>query len=443
MIRYFLTLSLFLSHYALAFDCQRELADAKNTHLFEFDDLSVKGILSGSYPETAEYRIQTAFKLKQLVDRACIKFEDFKMKESDFQKYLNDLAPAVEKFAKHDKMKKVIYGIGQADLTKIALIYLGKENSQIKSARDGMIDKSGEVEKLQKDFDKFSKGLSCKDTDLSKSMPPVRHQDGTGWCDAFVAADLLSQKTGKNISALDISLNYQKHLEAKNIILKDDINPTKVHGAHIALHKAMGHGYCLEKELPSEVGDGYGYNIADQLKQFSNLNKNTSLSNCLQLQYGNPFPEIPLGDFSRIIKENTDDRYFSLLRERSCQRSKEKIEDSMTVAFGSNTYDDDFASKKKIVQKAIEQLEKGVAVGFEHPFSLMYNSNYLESELPGTWHASSIVGMRKDDSGECRFKVRSTLGQRARFPGRHSKDGYFWISARELAANARLLFYIN
>jgi hypothetical protein len=97
----------------------------------------------------------------------------------------------------------------------------------------------------------------------------------------------------------------------------------------------------------------------------------------------------------------------------------------------------------KMVSQAVEQLKKGNSVGFEHPFKMMYENDYIQTQREDSWHASSIVGMKKSPEGECQFKIRGTLGERAKFPGKVHKDGYFWISSRELAANARLLFYLN
>jgi hypothetical protein len=444
--KYFILKTFLLSFSnVLAFDCAKELAAAKNTHLFEFKDISVRGVLSGSYPENSGYRIQTAFVLKRLVDKNCVKYSEFNLSEDEFKNYLKDLQPSIDSYAKQDQMKRAIYGTGQSDLTKVALLYLAKENESIKNARNNMMSNTLETQHKKNEIDNFMKGLKCDSKDVSDQMPPVRHQDGTGWCDAFVSADLLSQKTGKNISAMDISLNYQKHLESDDIIMKTGVNLSKASGSHIALHKTLSEGYCLESEIPSEVADGAPFNIADRLENFEQFKKayNSQFSFCYNFVYGSPFPEVPFSDFSNILRWGQDDKYLTQFRNRACKRSKDNIENSITVAIGSDTYSEDYDSKMKIVQAAVDQLNKGKAVGFEHPFKMMYEPKYLEAEKEDSWHASSIVGMEKDSSGECQFKVRGTLGSRAKYIGRKSHDGYYWISARELAANARLLFYIN
>lgn len=418
---------------------------AKDNHLFEFHDITVKGILSGTYPENSGYRIQTAYVLKKLIDKSCADYSDFGMTENDFKGYLGKLRPAISAYAREDEMKQVLFGQGNSDLTKIALLYLAKDDHAIKSARDRVLNNSLEVYSKKAIVDKFMKGLKCESKDLSPQMPPVRHQDGTGWCDAFVSADLLSQKTGKNVSAMDISLNYQKYLEVDDIILKRGFNPTKATGSHIALHETIKQGYCLEKDIPSEVAEGRPFNMADKLENFLTVKNNLASGYvyCSPYNIGSPFPEIPFTDFARILEVGQDDKYLTKFRNESCNRSKEKLDGVVTNAIASNTYGDDYNSKMKMVQTAVDQLNKGVAVGFEHPFKMMYEKHYLESENEDGWHASSIVGMEKDENGECQFKVRGTLGARAKYLGRKNKDGYYWISARELAANARLLFYLN
>ena len=55
----------------------------------------------------------------------------------------------------------------------------------------------------------------CQNTDLRSTLPPIRDQDSVGWCYAYLAADLVSQKSGKNISAVELALNYRRHRSMK------------------------------------------------------------------------------------------------------------------------------------------------------------------------------------------------------------------------------------
>lgn len=96
-------------------------------------------------------------------------------------------------------------------------------------------------------------------------LPAQRQQLGSGWCYAFVAADLLSHRFRTPISAADIALNYINHGRlAQNRIEKSDTNSGNMRrpaggiqaayplgGGLVdeALHLLNGRGVCLESEL--------------------------------------------------------------------------------------------------------------------------------------------------------------------------------------------------
>lgn len=62
-------------------------------------------------------------------------------------------------------------------------------------------------------FVKRSDPASCATTGkaIREKLGPVRNQGGLGWCFGSVAADLLTLKTGRRVSDLDLSLQYFRH----------------------------------------------------------------------------------------------------------------------------------------------------------------------------------------------------------------------------------------
>jgi hypothetical protein len=57
-----------------------------------------------------------------------------------------------------------------------------------------------------KPADEDSKRSQCSTVEnIIPRLPPVRDQGSTGWCDYYATADLLSFKTGHNISAIYLS----------------------------------------------------------------------------------------------------------------------------------------------------------------------------------------------------------------------------------------------
>lgn len=443
----FSTIYILLFSYPVFAGCKEDLRDARDNYLFEYKDLTVKGVLEGNLNQTPRYRIETAYSLKSLVDRGCTKLSDYNITKEGFKDLLKGLRPLLIEIQNSKEIEQVVYGDKSLGEDMKAIEYLSKDDEEFDIAYKIIKQSITKNSKKEDEFSNYLSQLKCDDVDHSVDMGPVRHQDGTGWCDAFVTADLVSHKVGAEVSAMDISLGYQKHLETSNIIEKTGHNRNKLTGSHIALFKTVKSGYCLEKSLPSEVfSKNGGITIASKLEELIELN---SLSNSSDIITCNGdtiqslFPGIPLAEIVKSIGDKSSDTYFTKLRDKACKRRNNGLEKARVNAIGSNVRSHNIKDKKNILKKVVEQLNSGGIAGFEHPYKMMFSSNYLEDDKKGAWHASSIVGMSRDDKGQCQFKIRGTLGEQAKFFEHKSKDGHFWISARELAANARLLFFLN
>ncbi|RZA00092.1 MAG: hypothetical protein EOP11_18685, partial [Proteobacteria bacterium] len=73
----------------------------------------------------------------------------------------------------------------------------------------GLVNRALEVPMNEyKPFKERTSAGSCRPTNLSKEMGPVRNQSGMGWCFASVAADILSHAVKKRLSDVDLSLQY-------------------------------------------------------------------------------------------------------------------------------------------------------------------------------------------------------------------------------------------
>lgn len=59
---------------------------------------------------------------------------------------------------------------------------------------------------------------ACSSLDFREELPPIRNQGYVGWCYGFTAADLLSHRSGQNISPVELSLNYAHHENLNELI---------------------------------------------------------------------------------------------------------------------------------------------------------------------------------------------------------------------------------
>ena len=82
----------------------------------------------------------------------------------------------------------------------------------------------------------------------------VRDQDGIGWCYAYTAADLLSHKYGKIVSAFDVANNYNNE-EQRSWLAQDvfGVRESEMEGGRIksAIKHSVERGVCLERNVRS------------------------------------------------------------------------------------------------------------------------------------------------------------------------------------------------
>jgi hypothetical protein len=100
----------------------------------------------------------------------------------------------------------------------------------------------------------------CSAVDNLKGFPAAstenkrpRHQDTIGWCYAYTAADLLSYKTGKTISAIDVANAYNNVGTFAMLDRLVGVKESELEGGLIAnaASAALDRGLCPEEKLPS------------------------------------------------------------------------------------------------------------------------------------------------------------------------------------------------
>lgn len=95
---------------------------------------------------------------------------------------------------------------------------------------------------------------NCSSVDLSSKMGPVRDQGYIAWCHAYTAADLLSFKTGKKISATSLAVHSESNVFPSVKLLFKTESERLHSGGYLngTLASGLRQGLCLEEDFPSK-----------------------------------------------------------------------------------------------------------------------------------------------------------------------------------------------
>lgn len=325
----------------------------------------------------------------------------------------------------------------------------------------------------------------CGAVDLRSEMPPVRDQQGTGWCYGYAAADLLSHELGENISAVDIAVGYQAMSAASEVgrafmadvrdyftedtlmermrdgiwgrderilgrtadAYRGAIAPSTRNGGYTsrAIMARQNMGYCRESELPS---DNYGSTrleqaitdliaLRDQVRE-QNSRTNASelaIQTCQEMgeRIGELFPNLLISDVERVLQNPYfNDIYYSFVQ-HSC---KNRISGQGIRAHETPTHL--FQDRGAGVIDA--HLSEGKIIGIN------YRIDMLQAGREGN-HASTVVGRRWNaDRNQCEYLVRNSWGTGCNYGYRNEtscENGNIWVNKALLTEQTYSLSYIG
>jgi hypothetical protein len=231
----------------------------------------------------------------------------------------------------------------------------------------------------------------------------ARNQDGVGWCYAYAAADLLSYRLNKKISAVSLYNSGQS--------IEKDIATKAGNGGDIAFaisdYLRKKNSLCLEEDLPSSDFKFCSYmNYSEFLNSlYQSINeKYISNDQCLSENLKAVFP---IADYNVI--QNYTSRFGSknlveYLYDLQCKKQSFKGYKVNPV----NQYLPRF-TKDALLKNIDALLEKKEIVGFASQWDKL-----AETDDPAKTggHATVIVGRRKSpDTGECEYLVRNSWGK--------------------------------
>ncbi len=245
---------------------------------------------------------------------------------------------------------------------------------------------------------------SCTDKinqNESVNLENARNQDGVGWCYAYVAADLLSYRLGKKISAVSL-YNSKQSIEA-------DIQHATGLGGNIEeaieTYLKNNNSLCLEEDLPSSDFKFCTYNnyakFLNSLYQ-SAQKKSLKINQCLADNINSLFPGIEISTISNYVQKNGAKDLAEYLNHFQCKKQSFSGYKTTPVALQETRN-----SKEEMISTIDEKLNKSDVVGFYYDYKKLDSDNVLTGS-----HASIIVGRRfNNQSGSCEYLVRNSWGK--------------------------------
>ncbi|WP_413294785.1 C1 family peptidase [Bdellovibrio sp. HCB185ZH] len=298
---------------------------------------------------------------------------------------------------------------------------------------------------------------SCTAVDMSKEMPQTRNQDSVGWCYAFTAADLMSYKLKKNISAADIALSYQDDwLSGMDRGILGTAAADVAGGfTDNAISKAAKEGFCLESEMPSE--DNQGGNFAENMRQLDFNGRNQIMAqnlacNDLYTEAKKMFPKISLADVQDVVNRTVEEDFILGLRKKSCKnriQAKPEVVSVQRKGFynGYNDLISRAVSDEKYANIIDEQLSSNNPVGVGVDAYSFYDRRAPASTPASVGaHAVTITARRFNErTGQCEYKIKNSWGKGCSQydKGYECKDGQFWMPKADVLRRTWEVTYVK
>ncbi|MCB0349942.1 MAG: hypothetical protein KDD38_02090 [Bdellovibrionales bacterium] len=318
----------------------------------------------------------------------------------------------------------------------------------------------------------------CSPVDLRGQLPPVRNQDSMGWCFAFTAADLLSFKSGENISPKSLAVHSVKMKLASRNIMANVSSDEKKRGTEsmvdndfleslygpisyseyegggstrLAIVQAPHTIICTEQELPSENFNDvdllcklrYIEKVANELPKYS-LN-NFSKSRCNEIMPAlESFPNLTLSEVADGLRLSSRADVISNLTDQNCNKKESslRLQKKLKDIQVSTLTRGEGVNGQHLVRSIDRNFKEGRPSGVSYSARVLTNPAWSDRTVDG--HASVIVGRRYNDStGQCEYLLRNSWGSAWKPKRYESEGGYAWIPQASLARSMRQVQWVE
>jgi hypothetical protein len=315
-------------------------------------------------------------------------------------------------------------------------------------------------------YDAQEEAQNCAEYDLRpqmarKGMALRNFQGESGWCYAFVAADLLSFKLGAKVSAADIAIN-SINTRPEMMLRSTSMAQTFPIGGgfpSFALNDLNGRGVCLDADFPID------------------LSKPELTSQIVTGRDGRPqklpVPEIVL-DYEKVSQFFPDERIKNLLRgirQNSFRQALNELpENSCTPQFRNLNIRAGYYTWKPTTQEInttdsvrLKELTDERRVDFgtrvnaflnaKKIFALSYDTSVHSGstlrartvENPTDSHTASVVGSRFNrQKGRCEVLVRNSESNCSAYSTDFEcRDNHYWIPKKLMLIGSGAIYSIE
>lgn len=270
-----------------------------------------------------------------------------------------------------------------------------------------------------------------------RNLPDRRHQDTTGWCYAFVGADLVSYEVRQNVSPADIARQYinnatPEHLASLDAVRRNPVAQFQPLGGGFtktAVEATRPGGFCLESEFPSE---DYSWSEEQERAMIAMYpNKNDRPDECLYTENIVPlFTGIPVRELLGLVHSDDFRRILNQLPNSVCQSRislPENLRIQNVARKGREPYND---RRHESFYQRIDSVLTG-----NRPVSLSINSSIfnrpMESlrSLADAGHQVVLAGRRLNPAtGRCEYLIRNSESSCQNYYSEYEcENNHVWI----------------
>lgn len=300
---------------------------------------------------------------------------------------------------------------------------------------------------------------TCSSVDYRSELPPVRNQGDIGWCYAYVAADMLSQRLKTPVSAFDVAISYN-HLVAGQPSLRTGAPEQLADGksyyeagyiAGAVNAMAGAGGVCPESIIRSEnflfdvrlqfnsptAALTYTQSFGDRADKITQREQSACPSKNPVFTLFNDF------QVGKILGQSASPEAWYRLAQETCKENRIKVDPDWSTTMMSKGAD----SVEAMTNEIDNQLSKGLVVGISYDSRFIPRKGKLPKMSVGDSfkktlrgevldpHGSVVVGRKRDPkTQQCLYLIRNSWSSNCRDIA-NCERGNFWVPRNWLEKN--------
>ncbi|QDK42007.1 hypothetical protein DOM21_11225 [Bacteriovorax stolpii] len=281
------------------------------------------------------------------------------------------------------------------------------------------------------------------------NLDNVRNQDTVGWCYAYTAADLLSYRLKKRISAVSL-YNSGQEIE-QDIKTRESANGGDIKRS-IDNYLTKKNGLCLEDDLPSNdfkfcTDSNYSDFLNNLLSSAREKRIEQDLtSNCFGNDIKKAFPGVDVNFIRNHTNRFGAKKLVEALYDNQCKELSFKGYRAEVISQFTSRYPVD-----TLMKTINDQISNGEIIG------VGYDYNKVNGEEGTGDHGSIVVGRRTNpETGACEYLLRNSWGKNCEQNEGEGLSchkncdsngcrysGHFWVSESKLKQSISGVTYLK